>query len=252
MQRTKQIICFHGSYTNSSIMFKQLKNIIGDDHMTRLYDKNSYLKKQYNFSKNNSNHFHIQDGLFKNNLHLDVVNKIFASNHSNMSSWINNFNMDFDNTYKILDVDYSLKNYNMEKKEILNTIKKFQDNKKIKFDCALSYSTGVYPTIQMLQNQMIKNAIVICPTVTNYNMIKDISDCNILFIVGKDDGIYEESKYMFEKIKNSNNCELIKLNKGHIIPNLYGNCIESKNAINKINKFIDNISEDKNYPSRLW
>lgn len=252
MQRTKQIICFHGSYTNSSIMFKQLKNIIGDDHITRLYDKNSSIVKKYDFSKNNSNHFHIQDGPFQNNLHLDAVNKIFVSNHSNMYSWIKNFNAEFDNSFKLLDTNYSLNNYNMEKKEIFDTIQKIQDNKKIKFDCALGFSNGVYPAIQMLQKGMIKNAIVICPTVTNYNMIKDIYDCNILFIVGKKDGIYNESKYMFEKIKDSNNCELIELNKGHIIPKLYGNCIESKYAINKINKFIDNISEDKNYPSRLW
>ena len=220
--------------------------------MTRLYDKNSYLKKQYNFSKNNSNHFYIQNAPFKNNLHLDVVNKILESNHSNTYSWINKFDSNFDNTFKLLDTNYSLNNYNMEKKEILNTIKKFQDDTKNKIDCAISFSNGVYPTIQMLQNQMIKNAIIICPTVSNYNMIKDIYDCNILFIVGKYDSLYEKSKYMFDKIKDSNNCELIELNKGHSIPNLNGNSFESKDAIYKINKFIDNISEDKNSPSRLW
>ena len=52
-----------------------------------------------------------------------------------------------------------------------------------KIDCAISFSVGIFPLINMLEKKYIKNAIMICPpTIENNNIFKNIKDCNILCI----------------------------------------------------------------------
>ena len=233
---TKNIICFHRNLSNNKKMALKLNHsIIKNDDNIILLNDNLKEVSPCNFKSNNN--YYILNGHI-NELNTNTKKKY--TNTNNLYSWIHGVTK-LSAKSQIIEYNAYINDYHEVNHDIFDNILNISNNNKIKFDCAIGFSHGIFPTAVMLQQKLIKNAIIICPqTIKGDDIFENIKDCNILCISGAKDYILNDSLKSYIELQKNNNCELFITNKGHQIPQNKKDDIISFEALKKIHKFIEN------------
>lgn len=240
---TKNIICFHKNFTNNIMMADKLKDITKNSNVF-LHDNNKHDNNKhdhYNKFLNGKINFHLVNGHINDNT-FSINNKIVKPN-DDFRSWIYGVTKKNIN-YELIEYNASINDFNEVNQDIISNINKFNDINKIKFNCAIGISHGVFPTAIMLKNKLVKNAVIICPqTINNDDVFNDIKNSNILFIINSKDSTIKNSLKTYEELSENNNCEVFITTDKNIFSSLNGDTCNKTTykAINKINKFIKNI-----------